>query len=133
MNPRLLLLAVLLCLGFAPAPFLEKPRKRTPLGELQGSWFDKSGLEARVVGDTFVYYRNGVASVSYTISINPTASPREYDVKGTGKWTSMNFTGIYKIEGDTLTMCSVTRGGTRPKIFAAAGGAGLYIMTRRKP
>jgi uncharacterized protein (TIGR03067 family) len=131
---RMLLLLVLLAsLGFAPAPFLEKKRKRSPLDELQGSWF-ASGTEARIVGDNLTYYRNGTPTgPSYALTINPTASPREYDARGVGKWSSLNFDGIYKIEGDTLTMCSVSRGGTRPKVFVATGGAGLYIMTRKKP
>jgi uncharacterized protein (TIGR03067 family) len=134
MIPRLLLLAALLCLGFAPAPFLEKKRKLSPLDELQGSWFDTSGTEARIVGDNLTYHRNGTATgPSYALTLKPTASPREYDARGVGKWASLNFDGIYKIEGDTLTMCSVSKGGSRPKVFAAAGGAGLYIMKRRKP
>ena len=130
----LLLLALLASLGFAPAPFLEKKRKRSPIDELQGSWFGKSGSEARIVGDNLTYYQNGAATgPSYALTLNPTASPREYDARGVGKWSSLKFDGIYKIEGDTLTMCSVPTGGIRPKTFVAVGSAGLYIMKRRKP
>ena len=60
------------------------------------------------------------------IRLDPTKSPKEFDVE----WLPGKFYhGIYRIEGDTLTLCHGKPGQPRPTEFAGSGGAtycGVY-------
>jgi uncharacterized protein (TIGR03067 family) len=122
----LLLLAVLLCVAFAPAPFLEKKKPLTDLARMQGTWVGPS-TELRIQGNTYVYYRNGGPSLAYTVTLNETTNPRQYDIKGTGKNT-YEYRGIYELQGDSLKIAS--NSGPRPTTFT---GSYVRTLTRKKP
>jgi uncharacterized protein (TIGR03067 family) len=123
----LLLLVVLLCVAFAPAPFLEKKKPLTDLGRMQGTWVGPD-TELRIQGNNYVYYRNGAPSIAYTVALNETTNPRQYNLKGTGKNT-FQYSGIYELQGDTLKIAS-SAGSARPTTFA---GSYVRTLTRKKP
>jgi uncharacterized protein (TIGR03067 family) len=127
----LLLLAVLFSFGFAPAPFLPRPRKPSPLDELQGSWFESSGnIEMRFNGGRLVYYQSGKPTgPGYRVKVNPSTSPRQFDIHGVGTWAGYSFLAIYKVEGDTLTLRMATGGSPRPAEF----GPGPSVLKRLGP
>lgn len=128
-RPTFLLLS-LVCLGLAPAPFLEKPKPRADLDRMQGSWQWDASTELRIQGNNYAYYRNGAVAIAYTITINEKASPRQYDIKGVGKFASRHYHGIYKIEGGQLTLCAIVANRPRPTTFSLPSG-GEYKVLRR--
>jgi uncharacterized protein (TIGR03067 family) len=132
--PRLLLvLPALLCLGFAPAPFLVKPQKQTDLGRFQGTWYGPGNLELRIKGTDYVYYRNGKPTIPYTITLNEAASPPQYQLTGVGTAKGRNYHGIYKFEAGNLVLCSSHVGSPRPTNFARPAGGEYKVMKRTKP
>jgi len=67
----------------------------------------------------------------FDFKIDATKSPKQIDLmKEPGKvWP-----GIFKIEGDTLTLCrSHGAGGERPTAFAGGPGIMLYVYKRSTP
>ena len=66
------------------------------------------------------------------VAANPAAEPKEIDVEITrGSGLGKKVLGIYKIEGDKLTICWGELDGKRPKKFVTttAIGAGEYLQT----
>lgn len=129
MSRPLLLLAALLSLAFAPAPFLDKKKNLTDLDRMQGTWVGP-GTELRVEGHNYTYYRNGAKSIGYTVTLNETTNPRQYDLRGPGGLaTPLQYVGIYELKGDTLRIASNNAGSPRP-----AGFSGTYVrvLTRKR-
>jgi len=123
--------------------------------ELQGSWdLQKIVVEGKpfpveVTGVKFIFAKNILTIVPPTdpsesfpkqtlrFTVRPQAKPKSVDttiLDGTEKgWT---IPGIYRIEGDSLTVCIPTaRGIGRPKDFEAKEGSKLavYTLHRAKP
>lgn len=126
-----LLLTAVFCCAFAPAPFLkkQKPTFHSDLERLQGVW-TASGTELHIKGDSFTYYRNGVPSITYTITVNESTNPRQYDLKGVGKYVGRDYHGIYEVQDDTLKMVSLSVNSPRPKSFI---GIGRIRVLQRQP
>jgi uncharacterized protein (TIGR03067 family) len=117
----------------------EKPDK----DKLQGEWeavssaWGGKGLPADVVkktkllfkGDEYVLSRNGR---DYTVGfrLDPTKTPKEFDAQSAagGKGKAEVRKGIYKLEGDTLTICAALHAeGDRPKEFKSSDGVELSV------
>jgi uncharacterized protein (TIGR03067 family) len=129
----LIVLGVLLSLGFAPAPFLKKKApSQSDLERMQGAWTYPGGSELRVQGDSYTYYRNGAPVIGYKITLNETTTPRQYDLKGVGKWASRTFHGIYEFQGETLKMYSVQSSRPRPTTFPPGNPRAVKAFTRIK-
>lgn len=136
------LLAALLSLALAPAPFpRSKPDEegKAALKALQGEWsrvrvtvsgvpHSEVGNETTVTitGDRMKYTNAGKASNEWTLRLDGKATtPARLDRKGASAVvTGFDYLGIYRIEGDTFTLCSCYQ--ERPTEFGGAG-RGVYL------
>jgi uncharacterized protein (TIGR03067 family) len=115
----------------------------------QGTWlvtsFVSDGTEAapeivgsirRVVkGDHVVWKRDGKSFAGTTVELDPTRAPKTIDViPDGGPSRGKRVLGIYKLEGDILTICMAGVDQDRPKEFEAKKGSGRTLMTfKREP
>jgi uncharacterized protein (TIGR03067 family) len=132
-----LLTALALSVG---APAAKDAKKDPP--SLVGVWVAEKGtrdgddravaagsLTVEFTADGKVSVQEGskrVGPVEYRVE--PKGSPAEIDVK------EMEMVGIYKVDGDTLTLC-LGDGGKRPTEFASPAGSKTMLLTlkRAKP
>jgi uncharacterized protein (TIGR03067 family) len=122
MNRRaLLLLFAVLALAFAPAPF-PKPRKEAKEPPIIGSWNQVgSPTVTLVVTSTTLTYENAGGSPSaYFLTFDPARTPKTYELRRQQGEPRASYSGIYKIEGDTLTL-HYGGGENRPASFQASG------------
>jgi uncharacterized protein (TIGR03067 family) len=128
-----------LCLAFAPAPF-PRPMKpgQSDLKALQGEWdrdrvtiggilYSEKGRETSILiaQDRMKYAVAGKPTNEWVFTLNKDTKPPELDRKGV-KGAALGFTyrGIYRLEGDTFTLCS--RDNVRPMDFDTPG-TGVYV------
>jgi uncharacterized protein (TIGR03067 family) len=143
----LMILSVGLALG-ADAPKEDEVAKE--LKQFQGTWtldsvelngmkvdadtVKKHGITMIVKEDKFTLkLRRG--DLEGTLKLDATKKPRAYDAKATDpEGKTHESVGIYKIEGDTLTVCYVATGKDRPTEFKADAGseAGVQVFKRNK-
>jgi uncharacterized protein (TIGR03067 family) len=127
----------------------DDPDARAELDKHQGTWkvvsFQREGEETpkeiastitRVVEDDHVvWYRDGKSFAGTTIRLDPSETPRAIDViPDGGPQRGKAVLGIYRLEGDELTLCMAAPDAPRPKRFDAPKGSGQTLMTfRRRP
>src|SRR5262249_17501365 len=64
-------------------------------------------------------------SLEGTFSLDPSQKPKQLDFTlsaGMEKWLGQKFTAVYKLEGDTLTVCTALPKAKRPAGFALLPG-----------
>jgi uncharacterized protein (TIGR03067 family) len=139
MNPVLLALAV----TFSAPAAKEAPKKDPPsiVGEWAGETAEAGGkplpvppggITMEFLADGKVVIREGpkpATTAEYTA--DPKKSPAEIDLKPSEKAKDLMFVGVYKIEGDTLTMC-LRIGGKRPEKFESPAGSDSVLMTLKR-
>ena len=119
------LVAILACWSSVSAD--DKPLSGD-LAKLQGTWQAKTGPNGDVTADLEVQGARAVArltqggreliTVRGTIVLNEKAKPTTFDLVPDGEKESM-YPAIYKLEGDTFTICTGTRPTGRSKEFLA--------------
>ena len=134
---RLALFAVLLLLSAPPS---EREKH-------QGTWsvvsFVREGkatsreivdsIERIVEGDHVVWKRNGKSFAGTTMKLDPATVPASIDlIPDGGPDREKIVRGIYKIEGDILTLCTSDPDKSRPQGFKAGAGSGQTLMTFRR-
>jgi uncharacterized protein (TIGR03067 family) len=141
MNTILLGLALVVA-----APNLKDGPKKTP--EIVGQWvlqkMSVGGEDRGTTGTKLVYeftaeglwitWRDGVANKKPPgVKYDAKAEPATIDVietKPAGRTgTAMNKLGIYKVEGDTLTICVGRPSGERPTKFESGDGLPFMLIT----
>src|SRR5262245_19704837 len=103
MRTCLLLLLVVPALAFAPAPLTPRPTRKPPGPQIQGSW-KQVGVETVtlvVTHDSFTYVNSDRAPSPYGARFDASRRPMTYDLL---RGQMVAFVGIYKIEGDRLTV-----------------------------
>jgi uncharacterized protein (TIGR03067 family) len=120
----------------APAP--KEPPKAEP-ASIVGEWLLESyvqggkvnekrgGMHFTFDGKTVAVREEGDKAIEYTL--DPKAKPAHIDLSA-GKEA---IPGIYKIEGDTLTIC-FSKGGKadRPTEFVSSDGTAVVLMTLKR-
>ena len=77
-----------------------------------------------------VTYRDSPSTARATIEIDPSKDPKTIDLTFRGEKEPAR--GIYKLEGDTLTVCyNATVGGERPKEFKTTQETGVLVVLKR--
>ena len=125
-----LILIVTLSLGFAPAP-IYRPKPEAKLDDMKllvGIWVSvpsTKGYTLDISPGRMVYNGTNI----YALTLDPSARPRAYDLRGSvGFAEGALFAGIYKLEGDTLTLCYNGTSAGRPAAF----GKGIMEVYKRK-
>jgi uncharacterized protein (TIGR03067 family) len=78
-----------------------------------------------------VTYRDFASNARATIAIDPSKHPKTIDLTFRGS-EGLPARGIYKLEGDTLTVCyNATVGGERPKEFKSTQEMGVLDVFKR--
>jgi uncharacterized protein (TIGR03067 family) len=114
---RAVLLLAVLCLAFAPAPFPRTQRQAPASPSMEGSWHSSRPMQ---VSATHVTFGDASAAPYSRVALDRAARPATFDLLplqgGEAMWL-----GIYKVEGQTLTICynQATRG--RPTGFDCPG------------
>jgi uncharacterized protein (TIGR03067 family) len=153
---------VLLLSGFLVAAEDSQAAAKKELANLEGTWRGVGGEEVGHVltpedakkeeeefvfkGDSLTVRKHGKVLREFTISIDPSKTPKEMDLHFTkGDDEGKKCLAIYTIEGDRLKICTETklrpsRGGPRPNVFSTQKaedqskrpGLLLFVLERQK-
>jgi uncharacterized protein (TIGR03067 family) len=64
-----------------------------------------------------------------TYTVDPSTNPKQINILGTeGALAGKEALGIYSIQGDTLRICYILTGQTRPTVFESPIGSGAYLL-----
>jgi uncharacterized protein (TIGR03067 family) len=136
------LLAALAVTVGAPGP-KEEPKEGPP--SVVGEWVAEKGVFGgndralppggvifEFTADGHTHMREGTKQPDPAdYKVDPKKSPAEIDIISTANPKQPPTYGIYKVEGDTLTLC-VSRGGKRPTTFEAPAGSDLMLLTLKR-
>jgi uncharacterized protein (TIGR03067 family) len=113
----------------------------------QGAWvaisFRRDGQETpteivrtitrTVEKDHVVWKRNGKSFAGSVIVLDPGPSPSHIDViPDGGPSRGQHVLGIYRLDGEQLTLCMADPGQPRPREFKAGKGSSQTLMTFRR-
>jgi uncharacterized protein (TIGR03067 family) len=113
---------------------------------LQGDWQCVSGecggqddrrfkeLKLTVEGDRMTF-RWPTTTTTFAFTLDPSKEPKRLDrVCSEGRFKGEVCRGIYILDGDTLLLCSNTRGtDERPRAFQTAGNFAFTCLTFKRP
>jgi uncharacterized protein (TIGR03067 family) len=125
---RIVLTLTLLSLAFAPAPFPKAERCKKP-SAMEGAWTQVGDVWGRLLVSRgkFMLYQNG-ALRAYDLRFDEKRTPATFDLL---HGEEARFVGIYKVEGDTLTVYyGEAEWGRRPAYFEEDGVAVKEVFER---
>jgi uncharacterized protein (TIGR03067 family) len=112
------------CFAFAPAPLPRRGCERDVLAKLQGEWrrarcvqygqeYEPSALRVLIVGDRLRYVAGDRVTAEYALRLCPTGRPPRIDFRDAAVEGRL-LPGVYRLEGDVLTVCTASWGMERP-------------------
>jgi len=126
-----LLLVAALSLAFAPAPMTRASRRPRPISGMEGLW--QGGSRLLITADRLTYHPHE-SPVEYVLSFDVRANPMTYDIRSVHKTDkAWDYQGIWRIEGDTLTLCYSHASHGRPKSFDGPGKGSFTEVYKRVP
>jgi uncharacterized protein (TIGR03067 family) len=125
------------------APTKKEPAKEPP--SIVGEWVPESAVRGGKpdnppAGTSITFTSDGKAIMKEggdrkpeegTYKADPKKTPAEIDIAPPAADKGPTILAIYKIEGDTLTVC-LTLGGERPKEFASPPGSEVMLITCKR-
>jgi uncharacterized protein (TIGR03067 family) len=135
----LLIGVAVLLLGFAPAPFPRRDRQRLAsidqnLKLMQGAWQgdaktgNRTGLSfSAAIKDNQLILTIAGRRITWALQLQGRTSPRSLDITNEA---GHSFLGIYRLEGDILSICIGTTG-TRPSGFNASRKGHTLLTLKR--
>ena len=94
------------------------------------------GHQLSFAGDRFhIQSKDGKPLYAGTVRVNPSAKPAAIDFENTeGVAKGKAWKGIYRLDGDTLTICDnePNLAERRPTVFEAKSGSGYVLITFRR-
>jgi hypothetical protein len=132
----LALLAAVVSLGFAPAPFPNKKKPNVrPAEALYGDWHNpkQPSVVVSISPTEFAYINSGRRNNVYKLTLDVKKEPMWYDIRQGPR----AFVGLIKVEGDTLTVkYNIEQKGAardgRPLSFAGPGNVEVYYRVKKK-
>ena len=139
-----LLILSLVAIGPCSAADPDGDAIKNELKKHQGTWVATSSIHddqpapeaivrsiKRIVTDDHVVWeRDGKRFAGTKIELDPSREPRTIDlIPDGGPKRGEHVPGIYKLEGDVLTICTAGPGQPRPKKFQASKGSGCTLQT----
>jgi uncharacterized protein (TIGR03067 family) len=116
-----------LSVGFAPAPLPRHRREASSANQMIGKW--KGQHHTLVITHDRLDY---TAGYEYALTIDPAVRPRAYEIRGVGSHNAgYEFHGIYRVEGDTLTLCYTQIPSPRPASFEGPGKGSNWEVYQR--
>jgi uncharacterized protein (TIGR03067 family) len=135
--PRLILIVVAaLALGFAPVPFPKPPSAEADLKAMQGDWVDEKfhprwgGVIFRFNGAKLEIIPIYGVRGDFTVTLNASVYPKCFDYREKGSRLEDTYRGIYRIDKDTLTICTHNYEKVRPRSFEDAPKISRVVLKR---
>jgi len=90
-------------------------------------------LKLTLTADRYKTERGEQVLFDSTYSIDPTKNPPQIDMIGTeGELKGKAALGIFKLDGDLLTICYVMPGKERPTAFASQPQSGAFLVAWKR-
>ncbi|HEX4607401.1 MAG TPA: TIGR03067 domain-containing protein [Urbifossiella sp.] len=91
------------------------------------------GVDLRVRPDGSYTVKIGTVTDEGTVALDPAKTPRQMDITGkAGPNAGKTHKTIYKLDGDTLTVCYELGGGDRPAEFKTKAGTQQFLAEYKR-
>jgi uncharacterized protein (TIGR03067 family) len=99
--------------------------------EEEGAKQTRPDIKAITIAGRRAIFEHRLGTAKALLTIEPTAEPATIDIFGLNEDFPFGGLGIYKLDGDTLTICWVSSG-ERPKEFSTAAGDKTLLVVLKK-